>query len=370
MKLLIENDKATGGGVENVLQNLAALLVKQGHDVTVLVMSGDEDGILRSFPPEIHCIRRYRPRKKLNKFSLAWFWDRLLYTMYDFVTLICLRAKRFNVAIAMKEGPCMKDILRFRAERYFAWVHVDYNYLHWTKNYFPSAAAERACMQRYDRVVCVSHAALEAVVSTIGDPGNLCVRYNPINAAKILELACHPCGLEKPKGRPLLVSVGRLAPPKNFGMLLRVCAKLGVCVPFDLWIIGDGPERGELEEYAQRQKMDFVHFVGQQHNPYSWMRQADVYVSSSSSESYGLAVQEALILGMPVVSVSCPAVEEVFDRRFGILTENSEEALLTGLEEMLRSKTLRCRCRENISRWFKTGGLYEERLRQICSMWE
>ena len=370
MKILIENDLLMGGGVENVLQTLISELVAKGHDITVLASPEKNIEIKRACLQNVRCIRRWIWKKPVPRYSLTWLANRIVFHIFSIFTFVRLLSKRYDVAIAIKEGPCMKDILRFRAERYFAWVHVDYNYMHWTKGYFHSDQEELSCMRHYDRVVCVSHAAQKAVVDTIGDPGNLCVRYNPIHTSRIIEQSFLPCELTKPQDRPLLVSVGRLAPPKNYRLLLRACMRLSRRIPFSLWIVGDGPEREELEYYVQQEGLDFVRFLGQQSNPYPFMRQADIYVSSSTWESYGLAIQEALVLGLPVVSVACPAVEEVFDRRFGILTNNTEDALAMGLEQMLQSTELRKSFRDCILRDYNKDGLYEDRLRQICDLWE
>lgn len=370
LKILLENDLVLGGGVENVMQTLALYLLRKGNNVTILASPNDDADFKKIYPPEIRCIRRSRNRKLLHRYSPAWILDRVLFLLFDVGQRFRLRLMRFDVAIALKEGPCMRDILRCCAKRHFAWIHVDYRYLHWTKSFFSSDGEELACMRRYDKVVCVSRAALDSVVETIGDPGNLCVRYNPIPAAQIKEMAERSCEKKKDPGRLLVVSVGRLAPQKNYELLLRVSQSISERVPFDLWIIGDGPERQMLEEMIQRYKLTNVSLLGQQDNPYAFMYQADIYASTSSWESYGLAVQEALVLGLPVVSVSCPAIQEVFDERYGILTDNSQTAFQTALERMLCDTRLREKYRMNISRYYDWDSLYEKRLNDICSLWE
>ena len=97
---------------------------------------------------------------------------------------------------------------------------------------------------------------------------------------------------------------------------------------------------------------------------------ADVFVSSASFESYGLAVQEALVLGKPVVAVKCPAIEETLDSRFGLLAENRFDALFAAMERMIASRDIRQNCADNIAQYYQTDELYEKRLQDICNLWE
>ena len=204
----------------------------------------------------------------------------------------------------------------------------------------------------------------------VGDPKNLVVKYLPIKVERILELGALPCPLARPKDRFLIVSVGRLSPEKQYLLLLKSCKALRSDILFDLWIIGEGKDRPNLEAYIAQKKLDNVHLLGAQENPYHYLAQADLFVSSSRTESYGLAVQEALILGVPVVAVRCPGIEESLDTRFGVLTDNSVEALAASIRVMLQEPNLLCQYRETIAGQFVRERMYEERLQAITDLWE
>ena len=106
--------------------------------------------------------------------------------------------------------------------------------------------------------------------------------------------------------------------------------------------------------------------MGVQSNPYHYLAQADLFVSASATEGYGLAIQEALILGVPVAAVRCPALLESFDQRFGTLTENSAEALEEVLRQYLTAPETLNACRERIRQFYPTGKqLLEDRLEAI-----
>jgi glycosyltransferase involved in cell wall biosynthesis len=96
---------------------------------------------------------------------------------------------------------------------------------------------------------------------------------------------------------PILLFVGRLQARKRIDSLLRACAELGTNPR--LLIVGDGPERAALESLA-KEIYPSAEFVGAKHGaelkPY--FEQADLFVLPGTG---GLAVQEAMSYGLPVI---------------------------------------------------------------------
>jgi glycosyltransferase involved in cell wall biosynthesis len=97
--------------------------------------------------------------------------------------------------------------------------------------------------------------------------------------------------------QPNILFVGRLQARKRVDSLLRACAELNQDVR--LTIIGDGPERAALESLA-KEVYPSVEFIGSKHGaelkPY--FREADLFVLPGTG---GLAVQEAMSYGLPVI---------------------------------------------------------------------
>jgi glycosyltransferase involved in cell wall biosynthesis len=68
---------------------------------------------------------------------------------------------------------------------------------------------------------------------------------------------------------------------------------------------------GELEDYLKRlaRELDIendVFFLGWQSNPFKFMAHADVFVLSSLTEAFGLALLEAMACRLPVIATDCP----------------------------------------------------------------
>ncbi|MFD8423478.1 glycosyltransferase [Streptomyces sp. NPDC059466] len=111
--------------------------------------------------------------------------------------------------------------------------------------------------------------------------------------------------------------VGRLTAAKRFDVLIRALAEL----PPDHWLVlvGGGTEESVLRRTAQRAGVaDRVLFTGERPTggvpgadlP-SLTAAMDVLASPSAEEAFGLAVVEAMAAGLPVLYVSCPAIEDL-----------------------------------------------------------
>ncbi len=106
------------------------------------------------------------------------------------------------------------------------------------------------------------------------------------------------------KGRRFL-SAGRLAPQKNFMLLLDAFAR--IAGPDDrLTILGDGGQRAALERKAQALGIaDRLDMPGHQIGIERWLAQTDAFVLSSDFEGFGNVIVEALAAGVPVVATDC-----------------------------------------------------------------
>lgn len=136
-------------------------------------------------------------------------------------------------------------------------------------------------------------------------------RFDP----DLRELTRRRLGL--PEDAYVVGGVGRLAASKRFDVLVRALGQL----PDECWllIVGGGPEESVLRRAAQRAGVaDRVLLTGARPaagapgaDLPSLMNAMDVLASPSAEEAFGLAVVEAMASGLPVLYVSCPAIEDL-----------------------------------------------------------
>jgi glycosyltransferase involved in cell wall biosynthesis len=127
------------------------------------------------------------------------------------------------------------------------------------------------------------------------DAARVSVIYNPVDVAAFT--AAHPLGDDGFR----VVSVCRLDPIKNLGLLIRgIAAACNSGKRVELWLIGDGPSRKELEALvAELGLQDKVVFWGFQAAPAPFLAQASLFVLPSLSEGIPLSVAEAMLTGTP-----------------------------------------------------------------------
>lgn len=97
-----------------------------------------------------------------------------------------------------------------------------------------------------------------------------------------------------------LVLVGRLSRVKRVDVLIEAIARLGGAVRAA--IVGDGPLRGELMEFAEAHGVaDRVDFVGWQSDVHAWLKRSRIFVLTSESEGLSQAMVQAMLCALPVV---------------------------------------------------------------------
>lgn len=143
-----------------------------------------------------------------------------------------------------------------------------------------------------------------------------------------------------PSDQPLIVSCGRLSRQKNHAFLLDVM----VLMPdVHLAILGEGELRQDLEcQIAKLGLGNRVTLVGEvqpQRVP-DFLSAGDVFAFPSLWEGFGLAVVEAMLAGLPVVSSNHPVLKEVVADSGVLLPVNNARAWADALTRLLKDPAL------------------------------
>ena len=115
-------------------------------------------------------------------------------------------------------------------------------------------------------------------------------------------------------------------------------------VPIHLVVIGDGEERALLERQIKRLRLSSrVSLLGEQTDVAGLLHNsADVFVSAAHEEVFGLALAEASLIGLPVVSTAVGADNLIKHNETGFLVEsNNSSALAEALNILYKNPKLR-----------------------------
>ncbi|CAH8839631.1 unnamed protein product [Trichobilharzia szidati] len=167
-----------------------------------------------------------------------------------------------------------------------------------------------------DQVICVSHTAKENVVLRAKyDPDRVFVIPNALDASAFIP---------DPSCRDLnyitIVVVSRLVYRKGLDLLIAIIPSLCSLFPELRFIIGgDGPKRLELEDIREHYQLHSrVKLLGslQPHEVRSVLIQGDIFLNTSLTEAFCIAIIEAVSCGLMVISTAVGGLPEVLPEHF------------------------------------------------------
>jgi 1,2-diacylglycerol 3-alpha-glucosyltransferase len=138
----------------------------------------------------------------------------------------------------------------------------------------------------------------------------------------------------------VIISVGRLAPEKNWIDLVQAVSQVAKAHPeAKLVLLGDGPQRTELVQQAKdlglTSKIEFIGMVPYDKVP-DYLVAADLFAFTSLTETQGLGTLEALAAGLPVVAYDGVGTRDIVSEGVnGKLTPANVEALASGINGLM-----------------------------------
>lgn len=195
-------------------------------------------------------------------------------------------------------------------------------------------------------VIAVSEAERDAGLREgVARPSQYRVILNGVDLARF--------GAEPSPEAGQILFIGRLARPKRPDLVLRAFRVVRAQLPeAGLQLVGDGPQRSELEALARQLGVENARFLGTRDDIPDLLCRVSCLVLASDWEGCPLAVLEAMAAGVPVVATRVGGVEElVEDGRTGSLVDAGDEqglaaAIVALLSDPARAATLGANGRE------------------------
>jgi glycosyltransferase involved in cell wall biosynthesis len=210
-------------------------------------------------------------------------------------------------------------------------------------------------------IITVSPSSRHAIRRELGLPGTIFIA---------------PCGIDLPPAGetesrapgPRIVCVTRLVPHKRIELVLDAFAEARQRVPeLELHLVGDGPHRAALAAHVERLGISdhtVLHGRVGDADKTALMRTAWMTVCASAGEGWGLSLVEASALGVPVVALRVPGVQDaVRNGRTGLLVDRASrlaDAIVDMAQRLAdRSEADRWKARSHAwaagFRWWRTA---------------
>ncbi len=115
-----------------------------------------------------------------------------------------------------------------------------------------------------------------------------------------------------PNGEKLLIHTSNFRKVKRVADVVKIFSKVLEQIPSKLLLVGDGPERGETEQFCREIGItDHVRFLGKQDAVEEILSVSDLFIMPSESESFGLAALEAMACQVPVITSNAGGLPEL-----------------------------------------------------------
>jgi len=320
-----------GGGAEKNTVMLANGFIAQGHQVDVIV-ERDEGSYRTMLSPEAHVV------------------DLASTSPFVIVPKLCryFRNTPPRMIFAHLEKPALYSIVAglFTGYRKIVpCIHVDLNSYakidHALRRQFLRLLL--AIFYRFSaRVLSVSDGCKNSLAPLMGAQAKKIITvYNGFDLETLRAVSRQPVDhpLIANKNKPYFIGCGRLSAQKNFALLIRAFAEVRQKYDAGLIILGEGPQRAELEALSRTLGVDKdVHMPGFQPSPLSWFGKCDAFVLSSNSEGLPNVLIEALMTGVTMISTDCESgPQEVLDGgKYGtIVPVNDVPALAAAMCDVL-----------------------------------
>lgn len=326
------------GGAEKVLVNLVNNLDSAKFDITVQTLfdGGVQKQNLKPHIKTKFCMKKqFRGNSKvLQLLSPKQLYNRFIKEHYDII-------------ISYLEGPTARIVsgCTDKDTKLVCWIHVQQETLGIACASFRNYKEAKNCYERFDKIVSVSEYVKNNFIDNFDYKRNVDVLYNTNETDYIIEQAkeqVNDYGFDE--SVPTLVGIGTLKKSKGFDKIIRIHSRLlNEGVQQKLIILGVGSEEDNLKELISKLGVSqTVTLLGYKTNPYKYIGKCNMFVCASIAEGFSTAATEALILGVPVVTVEVSGMKEMLGENdeYGIVTENNEDALYDGIKKILTTPNM------------------------------
>jgi glycosyltransferase involved in cell wall biosynthesis len=359
------------GGAEQLLVTLARYLEREQFDLVVCALwaDGPIGQELREIGVPVHCLC-----KAPSLYSPV--------TLYELIRL--MRRERPDVVHAQLFAANFYGRLAGMMSGVPVLISTEQSVVQGKKGLH--IWADRVLARRTDAIITVSQVVRQVIATELRYPAApLEVIYNPVDLNRLraarpaqtvrVELGIGPDDI-------IIGSVGRLMAAKGHCYLVEALALLRPQYPaLKLLLVGDGSLRAELEKQVHDLALEeVVRFLGARRDVPDLLAALDIFAFPSLWEGLGIALIEAMAMGLPCVATDIPTLREVVgDRQAALLIPpRDSRALAQAIERLVGERELARRlgaeARKRAVDEFsaetcaqRTGGLYRRLLEEKLS---
>jgi len=357
-KILFVMPHLKTGGITSAFLNLInEIRTNPDLDIDVLIFDTDD---AEKLPPGVNILPPSKglrllttSQKTIEKESIFLGLLRLMlgaiakfigdYLAYDLVLLFEKKLKGYDAAISFCQSGAGKSLYggmnefvlsKVEAKVKASVLHCDYSLCGIDSVY------TRELYQQFDRVCAVSEGVRDVFLSCVPECGDkMYLLHNCQDFSKMAQLSAVDT-VQYDKNVINILTVARISKEKGHMRVIDALYRLKEDGFKFCWhVVGGGTDaenlRKKIDEYNMSRN---VKLYGDTDNPYKFYVNADILLVPSYHEAAPMVFGEAEYFRTPVVATKTTSTKElVTDKNMGIVTENSDEALYTGLRYIMEN---------------------------------
>lgn len=154
---------------------------------------------------------------------------------------------------------------------------------------------------------------------------------------------CKPKRNYSVDGNFKILHIGRFSEQKNHRGLIEAFYAFHTQYPnSELWLIGDGIMKNEIEEYVKNKQISgSVKFLGLQNDVHGYLHDADIFTLPSYYEGIPMTLIEAMGSGLPIVATAVGGVPDMLNEVSAILVPVDSNIIAEALKNYYLNEQLR-----------------------------
>lgn len=274
----------------------------------------------------------------------------------------------YDIAIGYMEKTSIYFVVdKVKAKKKMGWIHTNY------KNSNMDKSIDNIYFKQLNNIITISEECSNSLKKIFPKYKNkIDIIYNIISPKLIKELSLDSKEVKTIYKDDIIniLTVARLSYEKGVDNAIKACKELlerGININW--YIIGDGPERKNIQIEIMRNKLEekFV-LLGIKTNPYPYIQECDIYVQPSRYEGKSISIDEAKILHKPIIVTNFDTVKEQIENNTnGLICEMNYIDIANKVESIIKNSDLK----NNIINSLKKEDLGTEyEIEKLYNLWE
>lgn len=325
MKVLQVITSLETGGAETLVCNMIPHLISGGFDVDLCLFNGVATPLLNQIKGR-NDVKVHILGHSYYNIIYLWYLIRIMKS-YD---IVHTHNSSPQLYVAIANLICRKKI-----------ITTEHSTNNRKRNSLILRIIDKWMYMQYNKTICISQIALDSLQNHLGHSrrykDKLCVINNGVDVERIYHSQpINRQSINSDINCFIVTMVAGFREAKDQDTLIRAFAQLPKG-GFELWLVGDGVRKQELEELVCKLGLtDIVKFLGIRMDVPAILKASDVVVMSSHWEGMSLSNIEGMSAGKPFVASNVDGLRQVTEG-YGILFPHQNDSELAEILSKLRS---------------------------------